>query len=257
MADDSTPTQPSTPAPPSMSTEPSAPAGRDPEDLAGILEVTDPHRLRALAHPLRMQLLRLIRQNQPATGARLAELTGESTASVSYHLSVLHKHGYIEPDPVPGPTRRHKPWRTTYESLRIEAHHRELPPSQTVEGAILGPLLTENRRLQDAYFEGSSGLAGAWAEVGTFELTDLVLTEPEFDRLTDEVGAVLARYRGAGQVGGDRARISVSFIAIPTVTGPAQADESDQTNASEQSHASEQSRASDQTHDSHEEGTTR
>jgi DNA-binding transcriptional ArsR family regulator len=244
MADDSTPTQSSAHTP-SAHTAPSAPAGRDPQDLAGILEVSDPHRLRALAHPLRMQLLRLIRQNQPATGARLAELTGESTASVSYHLSVLHKHGYIEPDPVPGPTRRHKPWRTTYESLRIEAHHRELPPSQTVEGAILGPLLAENRRLQDAYFEGSSGLAGAWAEVGTFELTDLVLTEPEFDRLTDEVGAVLARYRGAGHVGGDQARVSVSFIAIPTVTGPAQADESDQTNASVQ------------THDSHEEGKTR
>jgi DNA-binding transcriptional ArsR family regulator len=223
---------------------PSMPGARDPQDQAGILEVTDPHRLRALAHPLRMQLLRLIRQHQPATGARLAELTGESTASVSYHLSVLHRHGFIEPDPVPGPTRRHKPWRTTYESLRIEGRHRELPPSQTVEGAILGPLLSENRRLQDAYFEGSSGLAGAWAEVGTFELTDLVLTEPEFDRLTDEVGAVLARYRGAGQVGGDRARVSVSFIAIPTVTGPEQADASDQTHESDP-------------HESDESGTTR
>jgi DNA-binding transcriptional ArsR family regulator len=186
-----------------------------------MLEVTDPHRLRALAHPLRMQLLRLIREHRPVTGARLAELTGESTASVSYHLSVLHKHGYIEPDPVPGPTRRHKPWRTTYESLRIEGHHRDLPPSQTVEGAILGLLLSEYRRQQDAYFDGSSGLTGAWAEVGTFELTDLVLTEPEVDQLTREVEAVLARYRGpAAHVTADRARFSVSFIAIPTATAP-------------------------------------
>jgi DNA-binding transcriptional ArsR family regulator len=196
-----------------------------PQDPTGILEVTDPHRLRALAHPLRMQLLRLMREHQPVTGARLAELSGESTASVSYHLSVLHKHGYIEPDPVPGPTRRHKPWRTTYESRRIEGRYRDVPPSQTVEGAILGPLLSENRRLQDAYFDGTSGLAGAWAEVGTFELTDLVLTEPEFDRLTEEVGAVLARYRGAAAVGDDQARFSVSFIAIPTgVASPTDAD---------------------------------
>lgn len=186
-----------------------------------MLEVSDPHRLRALAHPLRMQLLRLIREHRPVTGARLAELTGESTASVSYHLSVLHKHGYIEPDPVPGPTRRHKPWRTTYESLRIEGHHRDLPPSQTVEGAILGPLLSDYRRQQDAYFDGTSGLTGAWAEVGTFELTDLVLTEPEVDQLTREVEAVLARYRGpAAHVTSDRARFSVSFIAIPTATAP-------------------------------------
>ena len=65
---------------------------------------------------------------------------------------------------MPGPTRRHKPWRTTYESLRIEGHHHDLPPSQTVEGAILGLLLSEYRRQQDAYFDGSSGLTGAWAE---------------------------------------------------------------------------------------------
>ena len=74
--------------------------------------------------------------------------------------------------------------------------HPIVPPSQTVEGAILGPLLSRVPPQQDAYLDGTSGLSGAWAEVGTFELTDLVLTEPEFDQLTDEVQAVMARYRG-------------------------------------------------------------
>ncbi|MGZ4614304.1 MAG: helix-turn-helix domain-containing protein, partial [Actinomycetes bacterium] len=53
------------------------------------LDVSDPRALRALAHPLRLQLLRLVREHRPVTGARLAELTGESSASVSYHLSIL------------------------------------------------------------------------------------------------------------------------------------------------------------------------
>jgi DNA-binding transcriptional ArsR family regulator len=188
-----------------------------------VLEVTDPHRLRALAHPLRLQLLRLIREHRPVTGARLAELTGESTASVSYHLSILHKHGFVEPDPAPGPTRRHKPWRTTYESLRIVGEHPDLPPSQTVEGAILGPLLAESRRLQDAYVQGTSALTADWQQVGTFEMTDLVLTEPEFDRLTDEVHAVLTRYRRHAKPDAHRARFSVSFIAHP-MSAPARAD---------------------------------
>jgi DNA-binding transcriptional ArsR family regulator len=188
-----------------------------------ILEVTDPHRLRALAHPLRLALLRLIREHRPVTGARLAELTGESTASVSYHLSVLHRHGFIEPDPAPGPTRRHKPWRTTYESLRVISEHHDVPPSETVEGAILSPLLSETRRVQDEYFHGTSGLSGHWQDVGTFELTDLVLTEPEFDRLTDEMHEVLTRYRSSAEPGEERARFSVSFIAIPTAA-PAATD---------------------------------
>ena len=184
-------------------------------DAERILEVTDPHRLRALAHPLRLQLLRLIREHRPVTGARLAQLTGESTASVSYHLSVLRKHGFVEPDPVPGPTRRHKPWRTTYESLRIVSENSG-PPSETVEGAILGSMLTETRREQDAYFRGASGLPSGWQDVGTFEMTDLVLTEPEFDELTDAVQAVVTRFRRPPEPGADQARFSVSFIAIPT-----------------------------------------
>jgi DNA-binding transcriptional ArsR family regulator len=189
----------------------------EPQQPGRVLEVTDPHRLRALAHPLRLQLLRLIRQHQPVTGALLAQLTGESTASVSYHLSVLHKHGFVEPDPVPGPTRRHKPWRTTYESLRIVSEHSDQPPAETREGAVLGPLLAEARRAQDDYLRGSSQLAGGWRDVGTFALTDLVLSEPEFDQLAAEVDDVVTRYRDrtAGP-GATQARFSVSFIAIPT-----------------------------------------
>jgi DNA-binding transcriptional ArsR family regulator len=185
-------------------------------DPGRVLEVTDPLRLRALAHPLRLQLLRLIREHQPVTGARLAPLTGESTASVSYHLSVLHKHGFIEPDPAPGATRRHKPWRATYDSLRIVTENPAGPPSETVEGTILGSLLTETRREQDAYFHGASGLPAGWQDVGTFELTDLVLTEAEFAQLTDEVTAVLARHRSRAKPEPGQARFSVSFIGIPT-----------------------------------------
>lgn len=184
-----------------------------------VLEVTDPHRLRALAHPLRLQLLRVIRQHQPVTGARLAQLTGESTASVSYHLSVLRTHGFVEPDPVPGPTRRHKPWRTTYESLRIVSEHSDQPPAETLEGAVLGPLLAEARRAQDDYLRGSAQLAGGWRDVGTFTLTDLVLTEPEFDQLSADVHDLVTRYRDrAARPGATQARFSVSFIAIPTET---------------------------------------
>jgi DNA-binding transcriptional ArsR family regulator len=191
----------------------------DPTAPQRTLEVTDPHRLRALAHPLRLQLLRKVREQQPVTGARLAALTGESTASVSYHLSVLHKHGFIEPDPAAGPTRRHKPWRAAYDALRIVSDNPSGPPDQTVEGAVLGAMLSEVRREQDAYLSGTSGIAADWQRVGTFELTDLVLTEAEVDELSDEVQTVVARFRKPVKPGDDRARISLSFIAIPTETG--------------------------------------
>ena len=69
----------------------------------------DPKALRALAHPLRWQLLDLLGSEETATATRCAEVLGESVASCSYHLGMLAKYGYIEE--VPGRTGREKPWR--------------------------------------------------------------------------------------------------------------------------------------------------
>jgi hypothetical protein len=185
---------------------------------ARTLEVTDPHQLRALAHPLRLRLLRLVREHRPVTGARLAELVGESTASVSYHLSVLAKHGFVEPDPSPAETRRHKPWRTTFDALRITGQETDRPPIETVEGAVLTALLGQTRADQDAYLAGSEDLSPEWLDSATFQLTRLTLTVEELDRMSAEVEAVLTRYRGPDgpDLPEGRARFSVSFVAVPT-----------------------------------------
>jgi len=72
-------------------------------------ETRDPKALRALAHPLRWQLLDLLGSEGSATATRCSEVLGESVASCAYHLSVLAKYRYIEE--VPGRTGREKPWR--------------------------------------------------------------------------------------------------------------------------------------------------
>ncbi|MFE4625429.1 ArsR/SmtB family transcription factor [Streptomyces mirabilis] len=61
--------------------------------------VLDPERdagaLKALTHPLRIQLLGMLRQDGPATASELAVRTGESSASTSYHLRVLAKYAFV------------------------------------------------------------------------------------------------------------------------------------------------------------------
>lgn len=69
----------------------------------------DPKALRALAHPLRWELIDLIGSETTATATRCAEVLGESVASCSYHLGILAKYGYIEL--VPDRAGREKPWR--------------------------------------------------------------------------------------------------------------------------------------------------
>src|SRR3954452_8503500 len=52
--------------------------------------------LKALAHPLRVQILRTleVRKQESVTG--LAQELGETTGAVSYHLRQLARHGLVE-----------------------------------------------------------------------------------------------------------------------------------------------------------------
>ncbi|MHC5906131.1 ArsR/SmtB family transcription factor [Streptomyces sp. S6] len=69
----------------------------DSDDHRRVLDPThDAAALKALTHPLRIELLGLLRQFGPATASELAERTGESSASTSYHLRVLAKYAFIE-----------------------------------------------------------------------------------------------------------------------------------------------------------------
>lgn len=56
----------------------------------------DAAQLRALAHPLRLQLLEVLRVEGPATASQLARRLGESSGATSYHLRALHRAGMIE-----------------------------------------------------------------------------------------------------------------------------------------------------------------
>lgn len=48
--------------------------------------------LRALAHPLRVQLFDILSQYGPQTASSLAAMTGESSGATSYHLRALARH---------------------------------------------------------------------------------------------------------------------------------------------------------------------
>ncbi|WP_035768860.1 winged helix-turn-helix domain-containing protein [Arthrobacter castelli] len=70
--------------------------------------ISDPVRIRALAHPLRLRLLDHLQEVVQATATQCAAALDESVASCSFHLRTLAKHGYVEPAPRAG---RDKPWK--------------------------------------------------------------------------------------------------------------------------------------------------
>ena len=75
------------------------------------VRVTDPKALRALAHPIRLSLMGLLRTEGPLTATKAAALLGESSASTSFHLRQLAKYGLVEE--TGGGQGRERPWRAT------------------------------------------------------------------------------------------------------------------------------------------------
>jgi len=77
------------------------------------VEISDPKAIRALAHPLRLDLLQLLGGDGPATAAQCGRVLGASQASCSFHLRQLAKYGFAE-DAGPGRDRRERQWRAAH-----------------------------------------------------------------------------------------------------------------------------------------------
>ncbi len=73
-------------------------------------QVSDPAALKALAHPLRLRILRHLGVSGPATSTTLAAALGENTGTLSYHLRRLEQGGFIEDVP-DSPGGRERWWR--------------------------------------------------------------------------------------------------------------------------------------------------
>jgi DNA-binding transcriptional ArsR family regulator len=61
--------------------------------------------LKALAHPLRVQILRVLELRERASVTTLAAELGESTGATSYHLRQLARHGFVEETDAAAPAR--------------------------------------------------------------------------------------------------------------------------------------------------------
>src|SRR5436305_946859 len=88
-------------------TGPGPDAESDP--MVGARQVTDPRAMRALAHPVRLELLDQLAVAGTLTAAEASVLVGETPANCSFHLRTLAKYGFVEQ--ADGGRGRERPWR--------------------------------------------------------------------------------------------------------------------------------------------------
>jgi DNA-binding transcriptional ArsR family regulator len=82
------------------------------------VQISDPTAIRALAHPLRLDLLKVLGTVGQATAAQCGRALGTSQASCSFHLRQLAKYGLVE-DAGPGGDRRERRWRLPDASVTV------------------------------------------------------------------------------------------------------------------------------------------
>jgi len=133
-----------------------------------------PEGLKALSHPGRLRMLRLLREG-PATATMLATRLGLNSGATSYHLRQLEKHGFIVEDTTRG-NARDRWWRAAHHYTQADAAEATTPEEHDTYDAYLqavGVIYTE--QLQHSLEERRT-LPAAWQDAGDLSDWSLHLT---------------------------------------------------------------------------------
>lgn len=155
------------------------------------LEVTDPQRIRALAHPLRIELLDILGSVPEATATECAERTGESVASCSFHLRMLAKYGYVEPAE---PRGREKPWRLVSRSRSVSADWSD-PASVAAAGEFALLMIDQEAERLRSWIRQAKDEPREWSEGAAITRSMVWLTRDELTELSKAMNGLADRFR--------------------------------------------------------------
>ena len=153
--------------------------------------VTDPRAMRALAHPLRVALLELMRRDGEITATRAAELLGESPGNMSWHLQTLAKYGFVEDT---GEGRgRSRPWRLASQGQSFDTGVAD--PEVVAAGEALERTFSERTYAQlQEWWSRRLTYPVKWRRAAYMSNSVVYLTAAELAEVTDEVNAIYTRY---------------------------------------------------------------
>ena len=187
--------------------------------------VMDAAALKALAHPLRVDLFDRLVMFGPATASQLGDSLGESSGATSYHLRQLARHGFIEEDTTRG-SQRERYWRVVPGGVTMNPTDFDEGSAEFEAGTLIArQMLDQRARHADAFIRrGATEFGTQWLSSSAFVGARTSLTAQELESASEEIvaaiDAVLERYRDRGDVEGARP-VMLHFNAFPIVGAPA------------------------------------
>lgn len=153
-------------------------------DAGSVLVIDDAATLKALADPLRHQLLTLL--IKPKTVRELADATGRAPDRLYYHLGVLEKRGLVEAIEERGVERRYA---ATAEQITIDPKL-AMPPG-SVDGVITGMLQHAQREYSAAVRKKRTAKSSRRTMLA---MSYVVLTDEQWEEMRTRMEALLNEY---------------------------------------------------------------
>jgi len=170
--------------------------------------------LRALAHPLRLQLLQALQAESPATASQLARRLGQSSGATSYHLRALHRAGMVEE--AEQRNGRERWWQRIPERVQLptsvspEASDGERRELQAAHAQIEGFLVEDDEKALRNWYEIRYDLPLEWQQhqwIGGFRIWATTQQVAEFGEAVLELAEPLRQ----PPEGDDSGRLELHF----------------------------------------------
>jgi DNA-binding transcriptional ArsR family regulator len=183
------------------------------------IDVRDPKAMRALANPLRLRILGLLRGSGPHSVGELSELADAAPGSVSYHLATLETFGFVEEAPEFARDGRERWWRAAHTMTHYEPSELLADPESAAAGRVLRQTFLQGHLTEQlAYLESEPALPMEWIKAATAGDTLAYLTAEELRLFSDEVNALAEKWnalRDAGRPGVAPVRFIYSSFRQP------------------------------------------
>jgi DNA-binding transcriptional ArsR family regulator len=152
--------------------------------------ISEPARIRALAHPIRLALLDYLAGVEEATATECADAIGESPASCSFHLRMLEKYGFIERAPRRG---REKPWRARPAQFDLRPDPAVPGSLRAVQAVAEMGLAAEFQRVAD-FFARADHEPDEWVQASAFTRAAFWATAEELAELNRGIQQLTDRF---------------------------------------------------------------
>ncbi|GAA2601420.1 MULTISPECIES: ArsR/SmtB family transcription factor [Streptomyces] len=166
--------------------------------------ITDLGTLKALAHPLRMQLYRGLCVARTATASQLAEQVDEAVSLVSYHLRKLAEHGLVEQAEPQSADGRERWWQPSSDGVTIRDENFRDAPERAAAHLAATRLFHEQRAdMYRRYLDERPTWGPEWNSAAPDNESLLRLTPADLAELSAELLALARKYDERGRAAED------------------------------------------------------